>query len=96
MSDPPLRNPSNSIHRRAANFEVSLPFLLQQAAWLYERQLLQVRAQMRKVGVSKGSSAPSPVPGSESAGGEAMRRTLSKDAGKKGFRISCIKAHLPF
>lgn len=34
---------------------------------------------MRKVGVSKGSAAPSPVPGStsESAGGELMRRTGS-------------------
>jgi hypothetical protein len=34
---------------------------------------------MRKVGVSKGSAAPSPIPGStsESAGGEAMRRTGS-------------------
>ena len=31
--------------------------------------------------MSKGS-APSPVPGSESAGGEMMRRTLSKDAGE--------------
>ncbi|PSS12267.1 hypothetical protein M430DRAFT_21367 [Amorphotheca resinae ATCC 22711] len=62
----------------ASKFEVSLAFLLQQAAWLYERQLLQVRAQMRKVGVSK-SSAASPVPGStsESAGGEMMRRTGS-------------------
>ncbi|KAK6580759.1 hypothetical protein PZA11_006995 [Diplocarpon coronariae] len=46
----------------ATRFEVTLAFLLQQAAWLYERQLLQVRAQMRKVGVSRGSAAPSPVP----------------------------------
>lgn len=64
---------------RAINFEVSLAFLLQQAAWLYERQLLQVRAKIREVVVSKGSSAPSPVPGSTSefAGGETMRRTGS-------------------
>ncbi|KAH7396046.1 hypothetical protein BKA64DRAFT_675202 [Cadophora sp. MPI-SDFR-AT-0126] len=63
----------------ATKFEVTLAFLLQQAAWLYERQLLQVRAQMRKVGVSKGSAAPSPVPwnNSESVGGEGMRRTGS-------------------
>jgi hypothetical protein len=39
---------------------------------------------MRKVGVSKGSAAPSPVPGStsESAGGEAMRRTGSGGGGQ--------------
>ncbi|KAN0106082.1 hypothetical protein V8E51_008958 [Hyaloscypha variabilis] len=69
----------------ATKFEVSLPFLLQQAAWLYERQLLQVRAQMRKVGTTKGSAAPSPVPGStsESAGGEAMRRTGSGGGGPR-------------
>ncbi|TAQ89501.1 hypothetical protein B7494_g2166 [Chlorociboria aeruginascens] len=60
----------------ADKLEVTLPFLLQQVAWLYERQLLQVRAQMRKVGVSK--SGASPVPGSTSeSGGEAMRRTGS-------------------
>ena len=62
----------------ADELEVSLPFLLQQAAWLYERQLSQVRAQMRKVGNPNASSAPSPVAGSESAslvaGGHAMRR----------------------
>jgi hypothetical protein len=67
-------NPSH----RADQLDVSLQFLLQQAAWLYERQLSQVRAQMRKVGNPNASSAPSPVAGSESAsliaGGHAMRR----------------------
>ncbi|KAI9651987.1 MAG: hypothetical protein M1831_007279 [Alyxoria varia] len=33
----------------ATKFDVTLPFILQQAAWLYERQLSQVRAQMRRV-----------------------------------------------
>ena len=33
----------------ATRFEVTLPFILQQAAWLYERQLAQVRAQMRRM-----------------------------------------------
>lgn len=32
----------------AQQFQVSRAFLLQQAAWLYERELSQVRAQMRK------------------------------------------------
>ncbi|RDW64230.1 hypothetical protein BP5796_10732 [Coleophoma crateriformis] len=62
----------------ATKFEVTLAFLLQQAAWLYERQLLQVKAQMRKVGASKGSAASPVPPGSiTESGGEAMRRTGS-------------------
>ena len=40
-------------------FQVSLSFLLQQAAWLYERHFAQMRAQMKKLGAS---NAPSPVP----------------------------------
>lgn len=41
---------------RADKFDVTLSFLLQQAAWLYERQLSQVRAQMRKVGRDSAST----------------------------------------
>ncbi|KIW35407.1 uncharacterized protein PV07_02105 [Cladophialophora immunda] len=66
------------------NFEVSQTFLLQQAAWLYERQLSQVRAQMRRVG-NRQSATPSPAPGSASAsmvGGQAMKR-----AGSGGSRV---------
>lgn len=60
----------------AEHFEVTQPFLLQQAAWLYERQLSQVRAQMRKVG-SRQSATPSPAPGSvagSAVGGQPMKR----------------------
>ncbi|PYH47819.1 multidomain presynaptic cytomatrix related protein [Aspergillus saccharolyticus JOP 1030-1] len=49
--------------RRADHFEVTLQFLLQQAAWLYDRQLSQVRAQMRKVPTTQ-STSTSPAPGS--------------------------------
>ncbi|KAE8160803.1 hypothetical protein BDV40DRAFT_203634 [Aspergillus tamarii] len=49
----------------AERFDVTLQFLLQQAAWLYDRQLSQVRWQMRKVGTTQ-SSSPSPAPGSVS------------------------------
>ncbi|KAI9840989.1 MAG: hypothetical protein M1838_003810 [Thelocarpon superellum] len=69
----------------ADQFDVSLPFLLQQAAWLYERQLSQVRAQMRRVGNLNASSSPSPVPGSSSGsatGAQSMRRGPSGGAGK--------------
>ncbi|OKO97318.1 Autophagy-related protein 29 [Penicillium subrubescens] len=50
---------------RAEHFDVTLQFLLQQAAWLYDRQLSQVRAQMRRVPPVQ-SSSPSPAPGSVS------------------------------
>ena len=64
----------------ASQFNVTLPFLLQQAAWLYERQLSQVRAQLRKVG-KPSSVGNSPTPGSASssavAGGQAMIRGTS-------------------
>lgn len=36
----------------AAEFQVPLPFILQQAAWLYQRHMENVREQMRKVGAS--------------------------------------------
>uniref|UniRef100_A0A060TG02 Autophagy-related protein 29 n=1 Tax=Blastobotrys adeninivorans TaxID=409370 RepID=A0A060TG02_BLAAD len=39
----------------ARQFQVSTPFILQQAAWLYERELEQVRAQMQKVKVHDGA-----------------------------------------
>ncbi|KAJ5336763.1 hypothetical protein MYU51_005893 [Penicillium brevicompactum] len=63
----------------AGHFDVTLQFLLQQAAWLYDRQLSQVRAQMRKVGTTQ-STSPSPVPGSVSGstalGGQPSRETI--------------------
>jgi Atg29 N-terminal domain len=66
------------------NLEVTQSFLLQQAAWLYERQLSQVRAQMRKVG-ARASATPSPAPGSVSGsmmGGQTMKR-----GGSGGSRV---------
>jgi len=71
----------------AVRFEVDLPFLLQQAAWLYERHFEGMKKQMQKLGVSATSSAaPSPMPPeSASASGTAaavgsvsMQRTASK------------------
>lgn len=62
---------------RAEQFDVTLPFLLQQAAWLYEQQLSQVKAQLRKA-TRPASIGNSPTPGSASgsgiAGGHAMIR----------------------
>lgn len=79
------------IYCRAQQFQVSRAFLLQQAAWLYERELSQVRAQMRKgisgisniptPGGTTGGSSPrpiSPVPiGIGIVGGTRMARTGS-------------------
>ncbi|KAF7587749.1 hypothetical protein BBP40_006794 [Aspergillus hancockii] len=62
----------------AERFEVTLQFLLQQAAWLYDRQLSQVRAQMRKVGTTQ-SNSPSPVPSSVS-GSTALGAQSAKGA----------------
>ncbi|KAI1114733.1 hypothetical protein F5Y14DRAFT_413568 [Nemania sp. NC0429] len=47
----------------AAQFQVTVDFLLQQVAWLTERHASQVRAQMRKAAAAaKVSPAPSPQP----------------------------------
>jgi autophagy-related ATG28-like protein len=46
---------------RAAEFGVDTPFLLQQAAWLYERHFKHVKEQMTRIRAS--SAASSPVPG---------------------------------
>ncbi|KAL1301428.1 hypothetical protein AAFC00_005682 [Neodothiora populina] len=43
----------------SARFDVSLSFLLQQAAWLYERHFAQMKAQMKKLSPS---ANPSPIP----------------------------------
>ncbi|EHK96444.1 hypothetical protein M7I_7838 [Glarea lozoyensis 74030] len=51
---------------------------------------------MRKVGASKGSAAPSPVPGStyETSGGELMGRTNSGGGGGLHQALLGMKAHI--
>ncbi|KAH1921102.1 Autophagy protein 29 [Aspergillus fumigatus] len=68
----------------AESFDVTLPFLLQQAAWLYDRQLSQVRAQMRRVGTTH-STSPSPAPGSM-AGSAALGGQQPKGISATGQR----------
>ncbi|KAI9037077.1 multidomain presynaptic cytomatrix related protein [Aspergillus affinis] len=63
----------------AESFDVTLQFLLQQAAWLYDRQLAQVRAQMRKVPNTQ-SNSPSPAPGSVSGSTALGNPPASKGA----------------
>ncbi|KAF2488872.1 hypothetical protein BU16DRAFT_623147 [Lophium mytilinum] len=70
----------------ALKFQVSQAFMLQQAAWLYERHLTHVRAQMKKVGGSNtttgsGGSSHTVVGGIPmkrlGSGGSAASRTPS-------------------
>ncbi|PGH12643.1 hypothetical protein AJ79_04141 [Helicocarpus griseus UAMH5409] len=80
-----LSRPSkgNDIDCQAEHFDVTLPFLLQQAAWLYDRQLSQVRAQVRKVGnphSSFNSPAPPSISGSGAIGGHPMKRGGSSNS----------------
>lgn len=63
--------------KSADNFNVTLRFLLQQAAWLYDRQLSQVRAQMRRFDHTTQSNSPSPASGSVS-GSLALAGVISK------------------
>lgn len=60
----------------ANKYEVPLTFLLQQAAYLYDRQVSQVRAQLRRVGAPKSSTA-SPIPGIESFAEPVTRTTFA-------------------
>ncbi|KAL7779123.1 hypothetical protein CFE70_008626 [Pyrenophora teres f. teres 0-1] len=67
----------------ADKFQVPPTFLLQQAAWLYERHLDHVRNQMKRVSISNANPSPSPTGGSTLAamGGVAMRRGGSAGSG---------------
>ena len=62
---------------------MSLPFLSQQAALLYERQLSQVRAGLQKANRLSSGASPTPgsISGSGTAGGYAMTRGGSGGTG---------------
>ncbi|KAJ5970583.1 uncharacterized protein N7479_000501 [Penicillium vulpinum] len=94
-----LSRPSKGdIDCTAENFDVTLQFLRQQAAWLYDRQLSQVRAQMRKVGTTQ-SNAPSPAPGSVSGStalsGQPQREMLVPAASRAPSRQVSQQKDLP-
>nr|KMM66225.1 hypothetical protein CPAG_02564 [Coccidioides posadasii RMSCC 3488] len=64
----------------ASQLDVTLPFLLQQAAWLYGHRLAQVRAEILRAGHQQPASpAPTPVTtsGSHATGGHALTRGRS-------------------
>ncbi|KAI2399711.1 hypothetical protein LOZ67_003559 [Ophidiomyces ophidiicola] len=66
-------NPSS-----ASRLDVTLPFLLQQAAWLYGHRLAQVRAEMRKAGNQQPLSASQS--GSQEPSGYPMVRGRSGES----------------
>ncbi|KAF2150115.1 hypothetical protein K461DRAFT_296497 [Myriangium duriaei CBS 260.36] len=69
-------------------FEVSLPFLLQQAAWLYERHFAQMRAQMKKLGAS---NAPSPSPAQDAIA--AVPTTIQRPGSRGSRAPSALSIH---
>ncbi|KAF2265307.1 hypothetical protein CC78DRAFT_579446 [Lojkania enalia] len=58
----------------ASRFQVPPTFLLQQAAWLYERHLDHVRTQMKRVGNANASAASAISSSQTAVGGIPMRR----------------------
>lgn len=76
----------------ATKFQVPPTFLLQQAAWLYERHLDHVRNQMKKVSISNMNPSPSSTGGSTltAVGGVAMRRggSAGSAAGRTASALS--------
>lgn len=72
----------------STRFNVSLPFLLQQAAWLYERHFDAMRAQMKKLNVpsatASGTVTPAPDGGVKLDGGAVVGGVGMSRAGSKG------------
>ncbi|PSN70073.1 hypothetical protein BS50DRAFT_619003 [Corynespora cassiicola Philippines] len=65
----------------ATRFQVPPPFLLQQAAWLYERHLEHVRSQMKKVGGVNTPAISNLATSQAVVGGIPMRRVGSGGSG---------------
>ncbi|KAJ5718653.1 hypothetical protein N7488_004299 [Penicillium malachiteum] len=81
-----LSRPSRGDGIDSDSFDVTLQFLLQQAAWLYDRQFSHVRAQMRKYDPTAQSNSLSPAPGSIS-GSVALGGPAAKVSGTGGMCI---------
>ena len=77
---------------RSRRFQVSLSFLLQQAAWLYERHFAQMRAQMKKLGTP---NAPSPLLAQDSMSSSnlAITSNTRQLSGSKPRPPSALSAH---
>lgn len=77
----------------ADHFKVTEQFLLQQSAWLYERQLSQVRAQMRRMG-NRTSATASPVSGS-AAGSVVATQSTKRPSGPASRVPSRLSTQTP-
>jgi len=70
----------------AATFEVTPKFILQQAAWLYERHLDHVRTQVKKVGGVASTAGTLGLGSTHVASpGVPMARTASGGSGSMGL-----------
>ncbi|EPS37444.1 hypothetical protein H072_8906 [Dactylellina haptotyla CBS 200.50] len=69
----------------AEHYNVSAPFLLQQVAWLYERELSQVRAQLRRVGTV---STPLTTPGTPQPGATGQRALAGAETSRPNSAIA--------
>lgn len=63
----------------AEKFNVTLPFLLQHVAWLYDRRLSQVRAQFRRVGQQNPLSGQATSAGGGTPGGSVPMNRSGSD-----------------
>jgi hypothetical protein len=84
LSSQPSNQKNINWEELAADFGVDLGFLLQQAAWLYERQFDAVREQLRRVG---GGATAAKVEKDGSVEPEAMVRTASGQGKKELQRL---------
>jgi len=73
-------------------FQVSLHFLLQQAAWLYERHFAQMRAQMKKLGTST-TASPVITQESPSSSSPAIETQAPQRPASRGHVPSALSVH---
>lgn len=81
-------------HSRADQFDVPVPFLLRQAAWLYEHQLSTVRAQMQRISTSRPTSmvgGPELSVLSQVQGKYSLDETANSGSGSGSGNASTVK-----
>ncbi|EFR02454.1 Atg29p [Nannizzia gypsea CBS 118893] len=75
----------------AEKFNVTLPFLLQHVAWLYDRRLSQVRAQFRRVGHQNPLSGQATSAGGGTPGGSVPMYRSGSDGSRIQSRLFALQ-----
>ncbi|GBF66576.1 autophagy-related protein [Trichophyton mentagrophytes] len=75
----------------AEKFNVTLPFLLQHVAWLYDRRLSQVRAQFRRVGQQNPLSGQATSAGGGTPGGSVPMNRSGSDGSRIQSRLFALQ-----